>query len=373
MILLFDWTTGGHHTLYLARTAAALARSTDVVVAAPESARSDVEDAQTKFISLGHARPSEDLRRPMRPQFDRLAARELDLLDATIRQARPDAVVHMYADPILRTIVRRPRFRIPIHLLLFFPLAHYGPVFGDRLTLAEQRRARLREFAVAAWRLRPDAGTVLSLDPYAIARWRRRPGAGAMWFSEPPPAKPAGLPGRREGVTLFGALSRHKGVTRFADAVAADAHGLRVCLAGTVAPEIRSELEAAIDAMRKAGADVEVRLWRHDEQESLALLRRSGCVVLPYPRHLGMSRVLLESVAMGSPVVASAFGLVGHLAKVAQLGEVVDSQRALALNAAMRRVLDGGSERLATPMAAFARRFDADGFEGRLAAAVGSR
>jgi hypothetical protein len=63
------------------------------------------------------------------------------------------------------------------------------------------------------------------------------------------------------------------------------------------------------------GARVELRPRLHSEVEGLRALASARCALLPYHRHSGMSRVLLEACSAGTPVIADNFGLLGYLVR----------------------------------------------------------
>ena len=339
-IILFDWTCGGHHALYLHHAAASLASVARVTVAAPDQTLDALDDLPVVPCPLGAERPAVDLSRPLGPQHAALADIELDLVDRVVRTKRPDHVLHLYADPILRRSVRRPAWPTRVSFCIFFARAHYRRVFGSRLPPGEMASAWLQWALIQRWRRRPDAHALFLLDPQALPSVRIGRGAPAFWFPEPPVARlPADRrPAARSGVVLYGALSARKGVDLLAAAVAAEPGGLRVTLAGEIETQFGARLERHVEAMRSAGADVDLRLHRHDEIEGLAVLAGGSCIVLPYPRHYTMSRVLLEAAAVGTPVVVHDFGLLGHLVRSHGLGIAVDCRNPRALRYALDRL-----------------------------------
>ena len=102
---------------------------------------------------------------------------------------------------------------------------------------------------------------------------------------------------------------------------------------------------------------MDVRARSHTEVEGLAVLGAARCAVLPYPRHAGMSRVLVESAATGTPVVAHDWGLLGHLVRTHGLGVTVDSSDAAALRTAVLSLSETDAQRrYAHALARFAAR-----------------
>jgi hypothetical protein len=341
--LLFDWTQGGHHELYVRRFCEALSASADVHVAVPDDIAASLRDVSASTLSLGHARPPADPTRRVGRQHRESGQAEVRLFESAVRRVRPDVAVHLYADPVLRWLVKRPALPARIVVCVFFPRAHYPKAYGYPLSAGDHARAAFQEHLVRRWRRRPDAHALLTLDEYSASRWESGRGAPAHWLPEPPldghPGPPRAGAGRA-GCVLFGSLAPRKGIDRLAAAVCAAPQGLSVTLAGTAEPGFSARLAEHVRSMRAAGAAVRV-LERHvTPQEGFELLARSRCAVLPYLRHNGMSRVLLEAAGAGTPVVVEDYGLVGHLVRSYGLGVAVHSAEPLALADAIRRFTD---------------------------------
>lgn len=338
-VLLFDWTEGGHHSVYLRRAVEALRDSCRVVVAAPERERVQMDALGAEFISLGDARPADDPDGDARKRSKGLAETELSLFSTAIRRSRVDRAIHLYADPVLRHLVRRPRFDVPVDILMFFPTWHYPSTFGDQLSKGERARALFREGLVRRWRTRRDAGTTYTLDEVCTRRWAAQRGRPVAWLPEPPVAAPDEATARA-GCVVYGALSRHKGLPLVAAALEAAGQGLQVTIAGTVAPDLGDSIDDLLLRMRSGGAQVDLRARRHSEAEGLELLGSASCAVLAYPRHIGMSRVLVEAASVGTPVVTNNFGLLGYLVRQHHLGDVVACDDPLQLAGSLRAFSD---------------------------------
>jgi glycosyltransferase involved in cell wall biosynthesis len=128
-------------------------------------------------------------------------------------------------------------------------------------------------------------------------------------------------------------------------------------------------LRAYVCEMERSGAAVNVRPYRHSESEGLEVLARAKCAVLPYPRHDGMSRVLLEACSVGTPVIVHDRGLVGYLVRRYKLGRAVDCTDARALRRAILALVStDDSEPHSAHLADFAARFSAARFEASILA-----
>jgi glycosyltransferase involved in cell wall biosynthesis len=154
-------------------------------------------------------------------------------------------------------------------------------------------------------------------------------------------------------------MSRHKGLDLLVEALMIEpGRAPEVVLAGPVADEYRTEFDRQLSRLRTAGVQVTTRQWLHSEAGGLDVLARAGCVLLPYPRHGGMSRVLLEAAAVGTPIVANEYGLVGDLVRRHGLGAAVDCRDRVALHRALLEFSSGAAaERFAPGLSAFADRY----------------
>jgi glycosyltransferase involved in cell wall biosynthesis len=389
-LTLFDLNTGGHHVRYLRRFAEALRPSFEVTIAAPGEVVQELGDLDVGFKELRDSRQaqlcslraSEDppgaLSRllyeklpSLTPTYRRIAAEEARLVREVAAEPGTDHVVLTCADFVLRELVRGPRVGAEVTVCIFFASAHYPSVFDTPLSVRERLGTARLERNVARWRRRSDAHAVFALDPVVARRWAARGGAPAYWLPEPPVAKvEVPPPERRAGCALYGALARRKGIDLLADAVALERTELRVVLAGTVAPGYGPEFERLVAVMEDAGARVEAGTRRHSEQEGLRVLAQARCAVLPYPRHLGMSRVLVEAASVGTPVVVHRGGLLGHLVDEHGLGHTLDCSDAHALREAVLAFAEDAAlvASYQPALRAFADRFSPDRFKAAITA-----
>ena len=197
----------------------------------------------------------------------------------------------------------------------------------------------MQEISLRRWRRRPDADVVWTLDECAARCWERRRGATAAWLPEPPVGEleTAEAEEAREGCVLYGALTTYKGIDRIVRAFTTTPTELPLTLAGYVEPEYRLELDRQIELLKAAGVRLDLRDHIHSEEEGVRVLRGARCVVLPYHRHAGMSRVLLEAAVARTPIVVHDYGLLAHLARTEGIGVTVDADDPGALRTAVTR------------------------------------
>jgi len=363
-LLLFDWHGDGHHGTYMERAVEALSPYCNLVTAGPDDVLETLSQHSVDFFPLGPARPA-----PVnRSDEHELIAQECALVDGAVRACGVDRVLHLYSDPIIGHLGKARPLGVPTVTTLFYPRWHYPWTYRTVLLPRDAAKAMLLEHAVRRWRSRRDAIGIFSLDESAVHRWNRRSGARAFWFPEPPVADIDLVenPWRR-GCILYGALAPRKGVDRLAAALARDSSGMHAVLAGSVESGYADDLDQLVDVMRAGGAHVDLRGWTHQEKEGLELLARARCAILPYHRHSGMSRVLLEAAAARTPVLVHEHGLIAALVREHGIGLVVDCGDPLAFRRALRALCaDGEADRYRPALERFAAWYSRDRFAAAL-------
>jgi hypothetical protein len=353
-----------------------LSPSFEVTIGAPREVGEELGDLDVDFRDIGGARIAADPSRafgrlyqklgPLTPQHHRVAAEEVRVVREVVAETGTDHLVLTYADHLMGKLSGGRPLGAQVTVCIFFASAHYPSVFNAQRSARERLGAARLEWQIARWRRRSDAHAVFALDPIVARQWAARDGAPAYWLPEPPVAEVEGAPAElRAGCALYGALRRGKGIDLLASAVALERTDLNVVLAGTIAPGYGPELERSVAVMEAAGARVDVRTRQHTEEEGLRVLARARCAVLAYPRHLGMSRVLVEAASVGTPVVAQRGGLVGHLVEEHGLGAAIDCSDPRALREAVL-AFSGDPASVAShqpALRAFADRFSAEHFK----------
>ncbi len=323
-VLLFDWTAGAHNELYLERFAGGVPDHMTAIVASPSATAARMGKRGIEVHDLGDPRPRMDTAHHMQREVNMTARRELDLFREAITRSRPDYAVHMYADGMLRQLVRAPTLPARVSLLLFRPRAHYPASYDTRLPARQRILGAAYELLVRRWRQRVDAHAILTLDEAAADRWGSARGAPAVWVPEPPVSAPARSGQFRRGATLFGSLAPRKGIDRLVAAASIAGDELSLTLAGSVTPGFDQALTSFVTELRAQGVAVELRAAWHNENAAIELLGKARCVVLPYVAHYGMSRVLLEAAHAGTPVVTHDHGMLGHLVTTHGIGIAVN-------------------------------------------------
>ncbi|QMU69783.1 glycosyltransferase [Streptacidiphilus sp. P02-A3a] len=370
-IMLVDLWAGGHNARYFDRFAMALSDH-EVIAVAPQSVTDQRTVPVAASVSVPLARSAPAYGRP-EESWDASIRSEIALIGQVAAEHRPDLIVHLFADHLVPYGAELAAIA-DTALLVLFPSGHYPDAFGSELTAPEAERGRRLTADIAAFRAAPGAVCVFTLDPVAADALHDTSGAPALWLPEPwiAAAAPTGLP-PGDNLLFYGALAHRKGFDRLADALLHKRGHPPLVVAGWVEQHgYQAELAERIEQLGAAGVPVDLRLGRLDEQGCLDLLARSAVTVLPYPRHFGMSRVLLESAHTGTPVVVNSFGLLGHLVRTRGLGvatEVTDPSRladALTEAAAL-----AGDQDFAQRCARFSADHAQDRFVARLRSGLG--
>jgi glycosyltransferase involved in cell wall biosynthesis len=159
------------------------------------------------------------------------------------------------------------------------------------------------------------------------------------------PAPPFDLP---ERFLLFvGKLEENKGARLLIPAVAAAKTGLPLVVLGEGSLAHALKFDAA-----SAGVTVLLRGWAHRE-DVLRAMARATAIVFPSLWPEPLSRVLLEALALGIPVVAMATGGTREILSTPDSGLVVEAAadlgpalgRLVGDDALRRRIIEGARER----------------------------
>jgi glycosyltransferase involved in cell wall biosynthesis len=370
-VLLFDWISGGHHEPLMARFAEALSESTEVCVAAPDEALAKMGPLPATVIPLGSPRPTIDDSRHFSREKRRVGQLEVRLMRAAALDCAATHVLHVFADGTVRWLLREPPMPARVSLLLFRPRAHYPALYESPLRFQERVAGLALDRGVWRWMSRSDAQIVLTYDEAAASRWAKRYGARAQWLTEPAVRETSGKDAgdHRTGYILAGSLSARKGIELLAAAAEVRRWAVPVRLMGAVDPGYTASFREAAARIRSSGAEVEVCDSWQSNAEYLAHLGRACCSIIAYPRHIGMSRVLLESAAVGTPIVAHNWGLLGHLVKSFGLGIATDCRDPVAFRSALDRFAEPHDRlQYAQALAAFAATYSEASFRERLRA-----
>ena len=285
------------------------------------------------------------------------------------------------------------RFQLPLALQLpapcdvsgsyFRPTVHYHnlrfykPFRGDRSRAWRQ---------ALLWRLacrHPRLKVLFSLDPLAVEPLQRLGRTKVVHLPDPVECyehstgsctsnklrDELGIEEERRVFLLFGALDERKGIYQLLDSLTHlpvfELRRLCVLLIGQVRVADQAQLRSQIASISNS---LPVQLILHNQfvaEEEVPLYFDIAHVVLaPYQRHVGMSGILMLAAALGKPVLASDYGLMGEIVRLRSLGITVDSTQASEIAKGISAFLAGEPREMfdSDSAAQFARENSAEAF-----------
>jgi len=339
-IILFDLWNGGHNHIYFMRFAEALAEH-EVFIIAPTAVLARIPPLSVHRIDSG-----QHVREPIpfgqgAKHLTNSAMEEIQFIRQVGDEIKPDYFIHMFADHLLPHL-EDELFSYSTSFLVLFASHHYPESYGVDLTENESRLGLALKQGIVRCRQWVSVQSLIVLDPFLAETLNQKSGCPVIWLPEPPITTV--LPEATHNyadVAFFGAIAHRKGLSRLATSVACTHANIHLVVGGWVEQDgYQDQLNNDVQRMQQAGATVELRLTYHTEQDALALLGSVTCTVMPYHRHFGMSRVLLESCLVGTPIIVHNFGLLAHLVTHYGLGLSVDCDDPLAFADAIEHVTD---------------------------------
>ncbi len=376
-ICLFDWNEGGHHAEVAKAFARALNPGADVVLAAPQATLHSAGEIPAEPLPLATAKPRPGVRDSPQsgPTKSELAEEELDLISEVVADVEPDHLVLLWADPVLRWLLRRPPLPTAVSLYIAFAQLHYPRRYRTLLGPKDLAAALYKELNILRWSRRRDAHALFALDSLAADRWSRYPGTRSVGLDETPlnyvPATVS--PSEKSGCIIFGQMDARKGLGRIAAAVSEGCEGLEMKIYGAPVADYEQQLGEEIQRMRDGGVLVDTRLARLPYDEAMDSIARSRAALLSFGWVPAGSRVLLEAAAAGTPVIGSTQGAVGHLISTHGLGVTVDPDDSGALRKAIQELTMDPSapERYGEGLRSYAKRLNGDSYRREIRRAFG--
>lgn len=368
-LLLFDWVSGGHHEYALKWFAKALASDVDVCIAAPDESLGRLDPASASLVPLGDPRPDINEMRHFSRIKRQVGAQEVRLLRQAMKESRATHGLHLFGDAALRSLSETPPLPLPLSLLLFRPRSHYPAAYQSQLTGRERLVGWAFDRALGKWMKRQDAHVLLTYDREAAWVWQKRFGLRAEWLTEAPVPGLGGEQPRepRRGFVLAGSIAPRKGIDLLVSAARLSPWPTSIRFVGAIAPNFRSTFNCHVQSLRSVGTDVKVLGALESDDAYLGVIRQALCSIIPYPRHIGMSRVLLESAKMHTPVIAHDWGLLGYLVRRYGLGMTVDCHNSREFRSALDRMAEPSAQAEYAPnLTYFAEQYTLNEFKRRL-------
>lgn len=223
---------------------------------------------------------------------------------------------------------------------------HEAGVRAPRRPLVNAIKAHLFRRALRTQGLR----TLLTIDP-TLGDWCAKhaspDSAAVQYLPDPSPDTPTPDPQvarERLGLTLYGqhvlvygAISERKGVYELIDALTARADAPTLVIAGAQDMEVRAPLNRRLAQLTPPPIVLDHFISGETESD---LFSACDVVWLGYKGHYGMSGVLVQAYRSGTPLIATADGLIGWFCRDGELGPVIDDLSVDSINQALDQALD---------------------------------
>ncbi|MCU0568764.1 MAG: glycosyltransferase [Oculatellaceae cyanobacterium Prado106] len=390
-ILLFDLSIQGHHPTYIRYLIQdwrlhATSQSLYIVVS-PQFLEHHVDvvdlaaaDESIHFVAI--ASESAAQLKPRNSAWNRMirAFQEWQLLCHYAQKLKASHGLVLYFDTCQIPFVYGQKPPCPISGIYFKPSFHYpqftlervskssSTVVPARLTWQERGQHWREKLLLKQVLQRSQLHTLFSLDPFvrsfmnSIYTRNSQIATGKMVDLADPVQITAGseadihslrqrlaiAPGRQVFL-LFGALNGRKGVYQLLDAIALLPPHLseKICLllVGQANPQNQVKIQNQIEKLRQSSA---VQIITHPvyipESEVPLYFQLTDIVLAPYPKHVGMSGILIWAAAAQKPVLSSSYGLMGELVRRYRLGLTVNAMEPEAIAQGLVQFLQADDE-----------------------------
>ena len=273
-----------------------------------------------------------------------------ELLRRYVQRLRPGHCLLMYFDHAQLSLATRLRFSFPVHIsgIYFRPSFHY-PMLMSRRGALRDRMVGLRKRLVLSAALRNrHFDTLFCLDPYVVPHIRAPEHCSVVHLTDgvaqsTPNCTASPLISVKDGCRValfFGSIAPRKGIFETLAALSLLSPRCQEMLCLVVAGRIMEEIRAAVAAAARQ-TQVQIVVLDHylANEEIPRLFAVSDLVLVPYPRHIGSSGLLVRAAAAGKPVLGSDYGLVGAQIQRHRLGCAVDCTKPSSLAHALEQWL----------------------------------
>lgn len=223
---------------------------------------------------------------------------------------------------------------------------HEAAVRAPRRPLVNAIKAHLFRRALRTQGLR----TLLTIDP-TLGDWCIKhagpDSAAVQYLPDPSPDTPTpdpqvararlGLMLYGQYVLVYGAISERKGIYELIDALTARADAPTLVIAGAQDMAVRAPLNRRLAQLTPPPIVLDHFISGETESD---LFSACDVVWLGYKGHYGMSGVLVQAYRSGTPLIATADGLIGWFCRDGELGPVIDDLSVDSINQALDQALD---------------------------------
>ncbi len=356
--MLFDVSSYGHHGQYILQLVDYWVKkdmkgTLNIVIPGtmvslhPRLERMAMENESIRLTRIDRPHASRSGGAPEQVQDIR---RHGKLLRRYVELLRPDHCLLMYFDQAQVPLAAWMRFSFPVRMsgIYFRPSFHYALLAGKRPTLRDKVVSLGKRFVLHSALRNRHFHTLFCLDPYVVPHIRAAPHGTVVHLADgiphPKSRSRAGqhrdIQDERRTALFFGSVAPRKGIFETLAALLLLSPECQETLCLIVAGRIPEAVKPVVAA---AARETRVQIVVMDrfiaDEEISGLFASSDLVLVPYPRHVGSSGVLVRAVAAQKPVLGSDYGLVGAHIRRHSLGRAVDCTSPPALASALQEWL----------------------------------
>lgn len=246
-------------------------------------------------------------------------------------------------------------FRPTFH---YYQFPHYSPSFKEKIRQIRQK------FILRLVLKHPQIKNIFCLDEFAIGDIQKISKYARVFYLPDPvkiyenqeeianiklaavdKRKSLNIQPKQTVFLLFGHLDRRKGIHQVLEAIRLLPKKVteKICLllVGKIAVDEREKIISEINHLSTSSPAQIITYCEYiPEQEVPVYFQIADVILTPHQQHVGMSGTILLAAAAQKPVLASNYGLVGHLVKIHQLGMTVDTQSSYAIADAMTKFIE---------------------------------
>jgi glycosyltransferase involved in cell wall biosynthesis len=360
-IMLFDLSIHGHHPAYIQHIIHywhlnQVSKPLNIVVS-PQflEHHADVVDlaAGTENVSfVAIAAESQAQLKPRNSSWNRMVRsfQEWQLLCQYAETLATSHCLVMYFDTCQIPLVLGQKSPCLISGIYFKPSFHYPEFVSVRWSWQERWQQWREKLLIKQVLRQRQLHTLFNLDPLVgtfINRFYPYTNyAYAKMTNLPDPVQTTPVSGAsirqlrqrfsieegRQVFLLFGALNGRKGIYQLLEAIVhlPDSLSEKMCLLLVGQSNLQDQVQmlCQIEMLREQSP---VQIIAHHEfvpeSEVPLYFELADVVLAPYPKHIGMSGVLIWAAAAQKPVLSSNYGLMGELVRRYHLGLTVDATR----------------------------------------------
>ncbi|MEM1366886.1 MAG: glycosyltransferase [Cyanobacteria bacterium P01_H01_bin.15] len=252
--------------------------------------------------------------------------------------------------------------------IYFNPQFHYSDV-GFAIGNTDPTKQLKEKFILSRFLKHPQLSQLFCLDNFAVETAQRKIASNKLTYLPDPIQLPSSSPPQqlqqlkesfdierdRRVFLLFGALSRRKGIMKLLESLrylpSVQQQQITLLLIGQPeSPVFTEALHLYTQTLQQRTFLQIVSRFEFIPEPAVDIyFQISDIILATYPRHVGMSGILLKAAAAEKPLLGSNFGLMGRLIESYELGVTVNAQEPHEIAKGLSHCLNSPLEALYNP------------------------